>query len=324
MPRSQGGSLLTRRPTSTTRAPQTAGARPTSPSADRAYDSNAIRANLASSGIVATIPPTRARNKPIPFDEENYKRRHLAENLFADLKQFCGLATRDCKLVERYQFAGPPRRPDAGDTGRCLTLMERASISRCGGEDWRVVPAALFVDRLSWTGKAAPVSDILPFVIALGVAIAFGHALYVVSGWTRNVNRDRRRFRRFMRTMREEISEIKGQISAILDILQRVPQPVVVGASPLRLTEFGERIAECLGAKEWATQFAEGEPFEVLQVMQPFQIDEFAANHVAERLDDDISKKVAQCAYEFGIERDAVLPALRVVLRDALLARVGA
>ena len=32
--------------------------------ADKAYDSNAIRAMLASRGIVATIPPRSNRNKP--------------------------------------------------------------------------------------------------------------------------------------------------------------------------------------------------------------------------------------------------------------------
>ena len=37
------------------------------------------------------------------FDEEAYRGRHKVENLFADLKQFKGVATRYCKLAERYR-----------------------------------------------------------------------------------------------------------------------------------------------------------------------------------------------------------------------------
>lgn len=70
--------------------------------ADRAYDVNALRKLLASKGIVATIPPSRARKIPYGYDEDSYKGRHLVENLFADLKQFRGLATRYCKLASRF------------------------------------------------------------------------------------------------------------------------------------------------------------------------------------------------------------------------------
>ena len=79
-----------------------------------------------------------------------------------------------------------------------------------------------------------------------------------------------------------------------------------------------------MAAKEWAAQIAEDQPFEALQVMQPFEVDDLAVGYVAENLSSEMSNRVAECAYEFGIERDTVLPVLRVVLRDALLARVGA
>ena len=70
--------------------------------ADRAYDSGPLRNLLASKGMIATIPSTRARKIPFPYDEESYRTRHLVENLFADLKQYRGLATRYCKLGETY------------------------------------------------------------------------------------------------------------------------------------------------------------------------------------------------------------------------------
>ena len=71
--------------------------------ADRAYDSGPLRDLLSSRDIVATIPSTSRRKVPFEYDEESYRTRHKVENLFADLKQFRGLATRYCKLASRYE-----------------------------------------------------------------------------------------------------------------------------------------------------------------------------------------------------------------------------
>ena len=70
--------------------------------ADKAYDTDILRRALASRGIIATIPTRRRRRVQRPFDEDAYRTRHLVENLFADLKQFRGIATRYCKLASRY------------------------------------------------------------------------------------------------------------------------------------------------------------------------------------------------------------------------------
>ena len=71
--------------------------------ADKAYDSRAVRAMLASRGILPTIPPQRRLGRQLPlYDAASYRRRHLVENLFAHLKQFRGVATRYCKLVQTY------------------------------------------------------------------------------------------------------------------------------------------------------------------------------------------------------------------------------
>ena len=70
--------------------------------ADKAYDTNAIRQLLASQGIAATIPPKANRKVLYEYDRESYKTRHRVENIFVDLKQFRGLATRYCKLGTCY------------------------------------------------------------------------------------------------------------------------------------------------------------------------------------------------------------------------------
>ena len=70
--------------------------------ADKAYDSNAIRLSLADNGIIAAIPPKSNRRIQYEYDKESYHTRHLAENLFADLKQFRAIATRYAKPGVRY------------------------------------------------------------------------------------------------------------------------------------------------------------------------------------------------------------------------------
>lgn len=71
-------------------------------SADRAYDSDAIRARLAQAGIAAVIPPTANRLQPPAYDKERYKERNKIERLFNRLKHFRAVATRYDKLKEMF------------------------------------------------------------------------------------------------------------------------------------------------------------------------------------------------------------------------------
>lgn len=62
--------------------------------ADKAFDSNALRADLEERGAIAVIPPKANRATSIPCDFEMYKWRHLVENFFCKIKQFRRIATR--------------------------------------------------------------------------------------------------------------------------------------------------------------------------------------------------------------------------------------
>lgn len=70
--------------------------------ADRAYDSDAIRAELAEREIEAVIPSLACRKEPIPHDAAKYRERNRAERLIGKLKQFRGVATRYDKLACRF------------------------------------------------------------------------------------------------------------------------------------------------------------------------------------------------------------------------------
>ncbi len=62
--------------------------------ADKAYDSNALRALIADAGAEAVIPSNRTRKILIPHDAVAYKRRNRIERFFNKLKHFRRIATR--------------------------------------------------------------------------------------------------------------------------------------------------------------------------------------------------------------------------------------
>ena len=62
--------------------------------ADRGYDSDRFRAELAGRGITPCIPPIPSRKVPLPYDRTLYRQRHRIENTFGRLKDWRRIATR--------------------------------------------------------------------------------------------------------------------------------------------------------------------------------------------------------------------------------------
>lgn len=62
--------------------------------ADKAYDSNALRAVIAGMEAEAVIPSNRCRKVVIPHDAITYKHRNQIERCFSRLKHFRRFATR--------------------------------------------------------------------------------------------------------------------------------------------------------------------------------------------------------------------------------------
>ena len=77
--------------------------RPRALLADKGYDADAIRADLAGRRVKAVIPGRSNRTVPIQYDRELYKKRNVVEGSFALLKQWRGLATRYDKHVVTYR-----------------------------------------------------------------------------------------------------------------------------------------------------------------------------------------------------------------------------
>ena len=70
---------------------------------DKAFDSNAIIANLDARGAQVVISQHPRRIKPRRIDTEMYKWRHLVENFFCKLKEFKRIAMRADKTDQSLQ-----------------------------------------------------------------------------------------------------------------------------------------------------------------------------------------------------------------------------
>jgi transposase len=70
--------------------------------ADKAFDSNAIIADLNTRGAKVVISQHPRRSTPLAIDAEMYKWRHLIENYFCKLKEFKRFAMRSDKTDESF------------------------------------------------------------------------------------------------------------------------------------------------------------------------------------------------------------------------------
>jgi transposase len=70
--------------------------------ADKAFDSNAILADLDERGAKVVISQHPRRALPRPIDAELYRWRHLIENFFCKLKEFKRIAMRSDKTDQSF------------------------------------------------------------------------------------------------------------------------------------------------------------------------------------------------------------------------------
>ena len=147
----------------------------------------------------------------------------------------------------------------------------------------------------------------LSVVGTITASLAIIGAVVAISRWTGRVD-----------TRLENLETAAKTVAKDIKKILRLWQPEVVGASPLQLTELGDRMAAFMKAQDWAAGIA---PNLLPQVVdkQPFEIDQVARDHVASKLDASMERLVAACAYEFGRKPTGVRNVLHVVLRDELL-----
>jgi transposase len=72
---------------------------------DKGFDSNRYRKTLKNEGVRPVIPGRSNRKRPIEYDKDRYRDRHLIENAFCRLKDFRRIATRYDKLSRNFLSA---------------------------------------------------------------------------------------------------------------------------------------------------------------------------------------------------------------------------
>lgn len=70
--------------------------------ADRAYDSDSLRKDLAARGAWANVKPLQNRREKPVFSSFLYRYRNLVERFFNKLKHFRAVATRYDKTAENF------------------------------------------------------------------------------------------------------------------------------------------------------------------------------------------------------------------------------
>ena len=70
--------------------------------ADKAFDSDAIIADLDARGAKIVVSQHPRRSRPLAIDLEIYKWRHLIENFFCKLKEFKRIAVRADKTDRSF------------------------------------------------------------------------------------------------------------------------------------------------------------------------------------------------------------------------------
>ena len=119
-----------------------------------------------------------------------------------------------------------------------------------------------------------------------------------------------------LRANRSLLKEIQYDIRKIF---RRLPSSTVTGASPIQLTDLGEKIAKALGAVAWAEQMA-GSLRDRVSGKRPDEIQEFCFTYVYDeyRPDSELERAINVSAYENGIDTSQILDVLAIVLRDVL------
>ncbi len=159
------------------------------------------------------------------------------------------------------------------------------------------------------------ITDIKAIIaIVTAIVATIGGAGY----WIGQVNSDRRSFKKFIAEVRSDIRAIQKDVKAIL---RGLPRRFVVGASPVTLTDLGERAAEILNARQWANEQAKPllakckglKEYEIYGLCQKYVMDTKST----------WPDNMAECAFEFGTPVKPLTDVLTVVLRDELLERLG-
>ena len=157
-----------------------------------------------------------------------------------------------------------------------------------------------------------PATWIIVGISLLSVVIG---ATWKAASWKTKVDSDRSDFKSRLDSF---VAEIRTDIKRIFE---RLPAPqTVAGASPLRLTELGQRISTRLNAGAIADELV---PIlrERTEGKAPYEIQEMCFKYIRDEYEPppETQALILQCAFDDGVAKDGVLDVIAIELRDRLL-----
>lgn len=163
-----------------------------------------------------------------------------------------------------------------------------------------------------------------PFVIGLIVLVI----VWFVAGWYHTQFRPLVRAWDILLALKDSVDKLTARVD-VLDIAvskldKDLSRKVTEAGSPLRLTDFGSRIAQEVNAQQIAGQYAEQTLKIIEQSDTRYDIQTKCAEFVQTQLDKiaerdkgtGLDKRIDDAAFNNGITRQEVLEAIGIVLRD--------
>lgn len=150
-------------------------------------------------------------------------------------------------------------------------------------------------------------------------------AIAIIVWWLRGLHEDRKNFKNFIGKFEGNISDIQNKINKIF--IKLGGEPVAEAKSPLRLTDFGEKIATEIEVHSWADSFKE-ELLERIEKPDPYEVQMTCFEYAQNSVMDDLKtlaegnvweEPIKTAALRHGIDLDQVLEVVGIVLRDMML-----
>ena len=166
-------------------------------------------------------------------------------------------------------------------------------------------------------------------LLFLMAALAAVGLIFKVGLWVGGVNKDHAALKQITDEDRNTIKSFMVEIrNDIKSILLRLPTtPVATSSSPLRLTEFGEKIAKEAHASEIVAPHVT-KHFAITGGLVPYDIQEQCDSYVRTQLYPELEKTnpekvkiLKKAAYENGVSLEQVFRVLALVMRDQILER---
>ena len=151
-------------------------------------------------------------------------------------------------------------------------------------------------------------------LVVLAIVAGAGRFWY----WRGQVDNDRDAFKKFMTDIGRKIDKIQENVHELLGVVRSVSKP----GSPLKLTELGNKVAECLESRGI---FQDIEPLlsDRIHGKQPYEIHDICFEYISGELNPspEMDAVIRLCAYENGVKREDVLEVMAIELRDRLLSK---